>query len=145
MLSIPNADVNASTELLSRWQQPGDERRTNIPALSVQDEDVSQYLPDNSLSQGNYNVVYRYSLYNQSTERTVSANHLRCNRISLNYQMKIPRVAEINLGITVTNPFIIKDRRLGDQDPEVMTMNADSYTPTMKRQKNYSISAEFIF
>ena len=37
MLSIPNADVNASTELLSRWQQPGDERRTNIPALSVQD------------------------------------------------------------------------------------------------------------
>ena len=145
MLSIPNADVNASTELLSRWQQPGDERRTNIPALSVQDEDVSQYLPDNSLSQGNYNAVYRYSLYNQSTERTVSANHLRCNRISLNYQMKIPRVAEINLGITVTNPFIIKDRRLGDQDPEVMTMNADSYTPTMKRQKNYSISAEFIF
>ena len=80
MLSIPNADVNASTELLSRWQQPGDERRTNIPALSVQDEDVSQYLPDNSLSQGNYNAVYRYSLYNQSTERTVSANHLRCNR-----------------------------------------------------------------
>lgn len=145
MLSIPNADVNASTELLSRWQQPGDERRTNIPALSVQDEDVSQYLPDNSLSQGNYNAVYRYSLYNQSTERTVSANHLRCNRISLNYQTKIPRVAEINLGITVTNPFIIKDRRLGDQDPEVMTMNADSYTPTMKRQKNYSISAEFIF
>lgn len=145
MLSIPNADVNASTELLSRWQQPGDERRTNIPALSVQDEDVSQYLPDNSLSQGNYNAVYRYSLYNQSTERTVSANHLRCNRISLNYQTKIPRVAEINLGITVTNPFIIKDHRLGDQDPEVMTMNADSYTPTMKRQKNYSISAEFIF
>ena len=65
MLSIPNADVNASTELLSRWQQPGDERRTNIPALSVQDEDVSQYLPDNSLSQGNYNAVYRYSLYNR--------------------------------------------------------------------------------
>lgn len=145
MLSIPNADVNASTELLSRWQQPGDETRTNIPALSVQDEDVSQYLPDNSLSLGNYNAVYRYSLYNRSTERTVSASHLRCNRISLNYQTKIPRVAEINLGITVTNPFIIKDRRLGDQDPEVMTMNADSYTPTMKRQRNYSISAEFIF
>ena len=59
--------------------------------------------------------------------------------------MKIPRVAEINLGITVTNPFIIKDRRLGDQDPEVMTMNADSYTPTMKRKKNYIISADFIF
>lgn len=145
MLSIPNADVNASTELLSRWQRPGDETRTNIPALSVQDEDISQYLPDNSLSPGNDNAVYRYSLYNRSTERTVSASHLRCNRISLNYQMKIPRVAEINLGITVTNPFIIKDRRLGDQDPEVMTMNADSYTPTMKRQKNYSISAEFIF
>ena len=145
MLSIPNADVNASTELLSRWQQPGDERRTNIPALSVQDVVVSPFLPDYSLRQGNYNAVYRYSLYNQRSERTVSANHLRCNRISLNYQTKIPRVAEINLGITVTNPFIIKDHRLGDQDPEVMTMNADSYTPTMKRQKNYSISAEFIF
>ena len=145
MLSIPGADVNASTELLNRWQQPGDETRTRIPALSTRDEDVSQYLPDNSLSLGNYNTVYRYSLYNRSTERVVSASHLRCNRISLNYQTKIPRVAEINLGITVTNPFIIKNHRLGDQDPEVMSMNADSYTPTMKRQQNYSISAEFIF
>ena len=145
MLSIPGADVNASTELLNRWQQPGDETRTRIPALSTRDEDVSQYLPDNSLSLGNYNTVYRYSLYNRSTERVVSASHLRCNRISLNYQTKIPRIAEINLGITVTNPFIIKNHRLGDQDPEVMSMNADPYTPTMKRQQNYSISAEFIF
>ena len=119
MLSIPGADVNASTELLNRWQQPGDETRTRIPALSTRDEDVSQYLPENSLSLGNYNTVYRYSLYNRSTERVVSASHLRCNRISLNYQTKIPRIAEINLGITVTNPFIIKNHRLGDQDPEM--------------------------
>lgn len=145
MLSIPGADMNASTELLTRWQQPGDETHTRIPALSTRDEDVSQYLPDNSLSLGNYGAVYRYSLYNRSTERVVSASHLRCNRISLNYQTRIPRITEINLGITVTNPFIIKNRRLGDQDPEVMSMNADSYTPTMKRQQNYSISAEFIF
>ena len=145
MLSIPGADMNASTELLTRWQQPGDETHTRIPALSTRDEDVSQYLPDNSLSLGNYGAVYRYSLYNRSTERVVSASHLRCNRISLNYQTRIPRITEINLGIRVTNPFIIKNRRLGDQDPEVMSMNADSYTPTMKRQQNYSISAEFIF
>ena len=145
MLSIPGADMNASTELLTRWQQPGDETHTRIPALSTRDEDVSQYLPDNSLSLGNYGAVYRYSLYNRSTERVVSASHLRCNRISLNYQTRIPRITEINLGITVTNPFIIKNRRLGDQDPEVMSMNADSYTPTMKRQQHYSISAEFIF
>ena len=145
MLSIPGADMNASTELLTRWQQPGDETHTRIPALSTRDEDVSQYLPDNSLSLGNYGAVYRYSLYNRSTERVVSASHLRCNRISLNYQTRISRITEINLGITVTNPFIIKNRRLGDQDPEVMSMNADSYTPTMKRQQNYSISAEFIF
>ena len=52
---------------------------------------------------------------------------------------------DINLGITVTNPFIIKNHRLRGQDPEVMNMNAESYSPTMKRQRNYSISAEFIF
>lgn len=145
MLAIPNAAQNASTELLNRWQQPGDEKFTNIPALQITDEDISAYLPDNSLSLGDYNAVYRYSLYNRSTARVVSASHLRCNRMSLNYQTSITRVADINLGITVTNPFIIKNHRLRGQDPEVMNMNAESYSPTMKRQRNYSISAEFIF
>lgn len=53
-------------------------------------------------------------------------------------------IARINIGITVTNPFIIKHRRLRGQDPEVMNTSADSYTPTMNRRRNYSISAEFI-
>ncbi len=95
MLSIPGADVNASTELLNRWQQPGDETRTRIPALSTRDEDVSRYLPDNSLSLGNYNTVYRYSLYNRVQAGSIRQS-LRCNRISLNYQTKIPASLEIN-------------------------------------------------
>ena len=145
MLTVPDATQNASTELSRRWQQPGDEKYTNIPALLTTDENISIYLPDNSLSIGTNSAVYRYSLYNRSTARVVSASHLRCNRISLNYQTLIPRIAEVNWGITVTNPFIIKNRRLRGQDPEVMTMNADSYSPVMKRQRNYSISAEFTF
>lgn len=145
MLSIPSADMNATTELISRWQQQGDEQHTKIPAILPKDEDVSAYLPDNSLSLGDYGAIYRYSLYNRSTARVVSANHLRCNRISLSYKTCIPRVADVNLSITVTNPFIIKKHGLHGQDPEVTSMNAESYTPTMNRQKNYSISAEFTF
>ena len=83
MLSIPGADVNASTELLNRWQQPGDETRTRIPALSTRDEDVSRYLPDNSLS---LEIITPCTAIHYITgyRRVVSASHLRCNRISLN-------------------------------------------------------------
>lgn len=145
MLSIPSGEVNASTQLLHRWQQPGDELHTDIPALCEQDEDLSAYLPDNSLSLKGHGPVYRYALYNRSTARVVQASHLRCNRISLNYRTALPGITAFSLGLTVTNPFVIKHHRLKGQDPEVIPMDADVYTPTMNRQRNYTISAEFIF
>ena len=48
MMAIPQSNQNASKELLDRWQQPGDEKFTNIPSLQSRDEDISSNLPDNS-------------------------------------------------------------------------------------------------
>ena len=145
MMAIPRPEMNASRELLYRWKQAGDEKATNIPSLQNKDEDVSCYLPDNSLSINSYGDIYRYSLYNRSNARVVSASHIRCNRISLSYHTTLARIADLNLSFTITNPFIIKNRKLKQQDPEISTSDADYYTPTMSRPKNYSLGIEIIF
>lgn len=145
MMAIPSPEMNASRELLYRWKQAGDEKTTNIPSLQNKDENVSCYLPDNSLSRNSYGDIYRYSLYNRSNARIVSASHIRCNRISLSYHTTLARIADLNLSFTITNPFIIKNRKLKQQDPEISTSDADYYTPTMSRPKNYSLGIEIIF
>lgn len=142
MMAIPQSNQNASKELLDRWQQPGDEKFTNIPSLQSRDEDISSYLPDNSLTNSLYKEIYRYTLYNKSNERVVSASHIRCNRITLGYDVPFWKNKYLNISFTITNPFIIKNKRLKRQDPEVMNFNADYYTPTMSRPKNYSLSVE---
>ena len=62
MMAIPQSNQNASKELLDRWQQPGDEKFTNIPSLQSRDEDISSYLPDNSFTNSLYKDIYRYTL-----------------------------------------------------------------------------------
>lgn len=145
-LILPTADMNASAELLNRWQQTGDERYTDIPALTNQDENLSAYLPDNSLSREiGYGEIYRYTLYNRSTARVVSASHLRCNRITLSYKYPLSSRSHLLIALTANNPFIIKDKKLKGQDPETLSQNPDVYTPVMSRPKNYSVSIEINF
>lgn len=149
-LSIPNPEKNASTKLNKRWRQPGDEKYTDIPALLTQDEDLSKYLPDNSLTLSNSGQVYRYQMYNLSDFRVVKADHIRCNSICLAYALPRKQLDKIKLtnltfALTVTDPFVIKSKGLGKQDPETLSTSATSIIPVVDRQRKFSLSVSLGF
>lgn len=149
-LKIPGPDKNASNILNQRWRQPGDEKYTDIPAILSSDEDLSNYLPDNSLSISQYGDIYRYQMYNLSDLRVVKANHLRCNNICVAYslprkQLDQLKLQSLTLALTVTDPFIIKSKGLGKQDPETLSSDANTVVPVVDRQRKFSFSISLGF
>ena len=149
-LRIPDPEKNASTQLNKRWRQAGDEKYTDIPAILASDEDLSQYLPDNSLSLSSSGEIYRYQMYNLSDLRVVKADHLRCNSICLAYALPKNQLYKIKLtnltfALTVTDPLIIKSKKLGKQDPETLSTSATNVIPVVDRQRKFSLSISLGF
>jgi len=142
----PAPDKNASKFLVNRWQKPGDEAHTDIPAIYASDQNITgSVFNDASLSTiaGSW---YRYTMYNYSDLRVVDGSHLRCNNIVLTYnftRQQLARLKSINqltLAANVTNPFIIASSKLHGQDPEVLTTSASTVTPTLTRMRTVSFS-----
>ena len=115
---IPSEYENMSTEWLKRWREPGDEKYTNIPSLP--DRVSSAKMIHNSKYNKDYNP---YELYAKSDIRVVDAWYLRCNNISLTYNIptdKLPRALQaVSLSCSVSNPFQIVSRDFLGRDPEV--------------------------
>ncbi|PSL43062.1 TonB-linked SusC/RagA family outer membrane protein [Chitinophaga niastensis] len=146
----PAPDKNAGKELTARWQQPGDEKLTNIPSIySFQYYPVAysigKYFGDLTLSKDG-NTLYRYDLYNYSDLISVNAGNLRCNYITIGYQLvnkntKWGRgVTSADISISVNNAFVICDKRLKGQDPEIQSMSATENTATLPRYRSYVLS-----
>ena len=115
---MPDIFSNLSTELNDRWKKPGDEKRTNIPALytSIQDR-YNLYLQN-----GLYDNIY--SMWAQSDIRVASASFLRCTQMSLSYSFprnwcqKI-RMSHITLSANINNLFVIASKEWRGYDPEL--------------------------
>ncbi len=114
---LPTEYMNLSTELLNRWTP------TNVSA-------AFPGLPDHALTNiklpnGSYSTLYE--MYNYSTARVVSASSLRCNSISLSYNVpdqwlrKHLHVKSLSLGASVNNIFSIVSKDFHGRDPEVAT------------------------
>lgn len=116
MNNTPLEYNNLPKDLVDRWRKPGDEKYTNIPSL-----------PEN----GKYGVQlatssdYAYRMYNFTDIRVVNASFLRCNNISIAYNLSkgwIKKFARnISLSASVTNPFMIVSRDFKGKDSEVAT------------------------
>ena len=117
---------NMSRDLVKRWRKPGDEEITNIPSLPARDRGAI-VLPTTT--------ERAHLLYNFSDIRVVNASFLRCNNITLSYNISegwIRKFAQ-NMGFTfsVSNPFIIVSKDFKGRDPEVATGSqpiSQSYT-----------------
>ena len=115
---MPSEYKNASTQLLKRWRESGDEKYTNIPSIPVGENCLPMYpFKDSSVS------LYPYEAWANSDVRVVDAWYLRCNSISLSYvfpERLIRRFAQ-NVGFTMTlsNPFQIVSSDFDSRDPEV--------------------------
>ncbi len=116
--STPYEYNNLPKDLVDRWRKPGDEEHTNIPALpEYKKTNASTNLPSGS--------TYSYRLYNYTDIRVVNASFLRCNNISLSYNLSkgwIKKFAQnVGFSFSVSNPFMIVSKDFKGKDPEVAT------------------------
>ena len=124
---------NLPKDLVNRWRKPGDELLTDIPSLPASKKG-SIMLPSGS------DDLYR--MYNFSDTRVVDASFLRCNNISLSYNLSGKKIAgfarNIAMSLNVTNPFIIVSKDFKGKDPEVAT-------GSQPISRNYTLSLNISF
>lgn len=120
-------------EFKNRWVEPGDELKTDIPAIASR----RQYYNDNKLS-------YAYNAYNYSTARIADGGFIRMKEISLTYDIPNIILSKLRLHtasvkIQATNLFLIySDKKLNGQDPEffnsggVATPSPKQFTLTLR-------------
>ncbi|ANI88805.1 hypothetical protein A9P82_05585 [Arachidicoccus ginsenosidimutans] len=120
-ISSAYSDMQAmSKDIANRWEMPGDELKTTIPAIMDQ---VSQaQIVDNN---GNLvSAVYPYNLYNYSTERVAKGDYVKVGYVNLAYNLPNALCKRLGLKTTsfafTTNNIwtIYADKKLNGQDPE---------------------------
>jgi hypothetical protein len=127
--SLPSAYANMPKEFVNRWKKPGDEKTTNIPSIPslIYNPTTNNFEQPYSFVPDEQGYEYTYDMYNYSDARVVSASFLRCNNISLTYNLPnkllqhISGLKNISLTASVSNPFIIVSKDFKGMDPEVAT------------------------
>ncbi len=100
-------------EYVNRWAVPGDEAKTNVPAIATRRQ-----------LQRIKNLNYAYNAYNYSTARTAKGDFIRMKEISLAYTfpkdwLESLWINTLSAKIQATNLFLIyADDKLNGQDPE---------------------------
>ena len=125
-----SAKSNVRKEFTKRWQVPGDETRTDIPALmSIGHPDYGRYFQHFSAQQGwadaNKSKTFAsnvWNMYDKSDVRVVSGNSLKMQSLSLRYSfgkkvLKKTPFSTASLSFSTTNLFTISAKALKGQDP----------------------------
>jgi len=111
-------------ELINRWRLPGDQNRTNIPAILSRTttlRELGGFVDSNGILRPASNA---YDLYNNSNLRVVDGDYIRLRSISLGYTVpfdycKKIGIASANLRVTGENlALLYADKNLRGQDPE---------------------------
>lgn len=148
---LPYPGQNMGSDFVKRWRNPGDEKYTNIPALTDELYTISGVYRDmdNPINKTDImnNVSSNYwQMYNNADMRVVSGNFMRCNSISLSYTfngdlVKKLYLKSLSMSLGVTNPFVIKSKGLQGRDPEQLTMGSGTIPP----QQTYSFTMNVTF
>ena len=122
-------EFNVSREFMDRWQKPGDELHTNIPALIPYTIDLydSYWKYYGSHYSYRYDEIQQfatnyYTMYDYSDVRVVSANYLKCNSLTLTYEfgkdiLDTLGMSRLALTLSGTNLFTICSKDLKGQAP----------------------------
>ncbi|MCT4614262.1 MAG: TonB-dependent receptor [Marinifilaceae bacterium] len=137
---LPFPQQNMSSEYVKRWRKPGDEKHTNIPVLSQDPLNISEYDREYEIASN------QWEMYNKSNIRVVDGSFLRCRSVSLGYSFDKSicqklRVKALNLSFSASNVFVIKSKDLEGRDPEQVTFGSGSIPP----QTQYSFRASVNF
>jgi TonB-linked SusC/RagA family outer membrane protein len=125
-------------EFHDRYELPGDEKITNVPAIN----DGLYNLRDQSAA------AFPYNNYNYSNIRVADGAFVRLKTVSLTYQLspegveKLSVFKSLSIGVTVTNPWLIySDKKLKGQDPEFF--NAGGVAQPIQKQITLSLKTGF--
>lgn len=131
-------DYNALPgDLINRWQFPGDEQITNIPAIL--DKTMEEQLDERSLNP--------YELYNKSDLRVADGDFIRLKDIKVSY--KLPKkllqgtfIRSANLSAQAYNLWLLySDKKLNGIDPEFFQSGGISLP--MSRTYTFSVNLKF--
>lgn len=119
------SENNLSRDFLDRWQQPGDELKTNIPAIIGRlHPSYSDYLNHWSDNMDDVNTIAEsyWDMYDYADIRVVSSDYLKLNTLSLSYDfpkhlLKPWGCDRLEMTVTGTNLFTICDKKLKGQTP----------------------------
>lgn len=121
-------------EFTNRWMLPGDEEKTNIPAII------------SSRQRAAGGVYKAYNVYNFSTERTAKGDFIRLKEISLSYDFPKKvldnKLSNLSLKLQATNLFLLyADKKLYGQDPEFI--NAGGVASPVPKQFTLTLRVGF--
>ena len=109
---------NLSKDMVKRWRKAGDDTRTDIPAIP----NMFRNAEIKPFGEAHDYKFYPYEMYNNSSARVVNASYLRCNNISLSYNVPEKLISgfaqSISLSFSVSNPFQIVSKDYKGVDPE---------------------------
>lgn len=119
---LPYPGQNMGSDFVKRWRKPGDEKYTNIPALTDELYTISGMYrggddPINKTDIMNNVSANYWQMYNNADMRVVSGNFLRCRAISLSYSFDSSLIRKLylkslSMSLSVSNPFVIKPKGL---------------------------------
>ena len=143
------ADNNVSKDYLDRWQKPGDELYTDIPAIISRGSDIYRKYVRHWCDEYDDIQTIAYSVWNMydySNHRVVSGNYLKCSNISLTYEfaesilnkLKLSRLA---LTLSGSNLFTICSKELKGQTPT----QSGFATIQLSDRPNYSLGLTVSF
>ncbi len=137
------SEVNANRDLLNRWMKPGDEERTNIPAIicggSPHLDVYTKPWTENTNYYGPKLHSNAWTMYDYSDVRVVSANYLKFSNLNLTYEFnkkQLDRMGMQRLAITLSayNIYTFCNKELRGQTPtqggftEVQLSDTPSFT-----------------
>lgn len=145
-----SAENNVRKEFVGRWQVPGDEGNTRIPAIiNRSDEMFDIYNNHWSRESGNKTKNFATSLwdmYDNSDIRVVSGNYLKMQTLTLRYSfqqklLKKTPFSSASVSFSTQNLFTISARELKGQDPS----QAGFAKPNLSIRPNYTIGLNVSF
>lgn len=140
-----SSELNVNRDMLDRWQHPGDEQHTNIPAVIGQGNPAYWYYSNHFGTTGTLTwkgahiADNAWTMYDYSDERVVSADYLKLSTLSLTYEFSRKQLAKLGLerlALTLSgyNLRTWCDSRLRGQTPtqggfsQVQLSDTPSYT-----------------
>lgn len=150
IISGVSAENNVRKEFVNRWQVPGDETRTNVPAIINRSDEMFDYYNSHwSKEQGNKTKAFANSLwdmYDNSDIRVVSGNYLKMQSLTLRYSLqskvlKKTPFSSASVSFSTQNLFTISAKALKGQDPS----QAGFAKPNLSIRPNYTFSLNVSF